>query len=90
MNDTAPAATAVRAVLGAIVRHLLGIIGTTLVARGYVDQDTASSASGPIADYVLGALIAIGALGWGAFHAWLTHTRFYMAWISPARPIPKA
>ena len=50
MNDTAPAATAARAVLMAVGRHALTAGGTALVAHGWVDQQTATSAIGPIAE----------------------------------------
>ena len=62
----------------------------TLVARGYVDQQTGDSATGPIADYVLGAGLAIGAAGWSVFRARLMHARWVQAWIAPAKPLPAA
>lgn len=91
MTDaSAPAASAARAIAGAIIRHALTAAGTALVAHGYVDQGTADSAVGPIGEYVLGVAIAGGAAGWGVFRARATHWRWVQAWLAPARPLPPA
>ena len=76
----APAATAAKAIAGTLLRHAITAAGALLVAQGIVDQSTASSATAPIADYVLGAGLALGAAGWGAIRAKLTHTRWAAAW----------
>ena len=86
----APAASAAKAIAGALVRHLIGWTGIWLVRNGLVDQQTADSATGPIADYVLGAGLAIGAAGWAAFRARATHWRWVQAWLAPAQPLPGA
>ena len=89
MTDaSAPAATAARAIAGAILRHILTAAGTALVAHGYVDQDTANSAVGPIDDYVLGAAIALGASGWGVIRARAAHWRWVRALYAPALTPP--
>lgn len=91
MSDAAaPAASAARASAGAIVRHALTVAGTALVAHGYVDQGTADGAISPIADYELGAALALGASGWGVLRARAAHWRWVQAWTAPARPIPPA
>ena len=88
MDQAAPAATAAKAVAGALLRHFITAAGVTLVSKGYVDQQTADSATGPIADYVLGAGLAVGAPGWSVFRAWLMHQRWVQAWVAPAKPLP--
>ena len=88
MDQAAPAASAARAVAGAILRHALTAIGTALVAHRYVDQATADSAVGPIADYVLGAAIALGASGWGVIRARAAHWRWVRALYAPALTPP--
>ena len=91
MTDTsAPAASAARAIAGAILRHALTAAGTTLVAHGYVDQATADGAIGPVADYALGTALACASAGWGVFRARAEHWRWVQAWIAPARPLPPA
>lgn len=89
MSDT-PATSAAKAVAGALLRHFLTMAGTALVARGLVDQQTADTATGAVADYVLGAGLAVAASGWGAFRAWASHWRWVQAWTAPARPLPPA
>lgn len=76
----APAATAARAIAGAVLRHALTIAGTALVARGYVDQETAHNAVPPIADYLVGAAMATASASWAGLRAWFAHTRFAAAW----------
>ena len=87
MPDTAPATTAARAVLMALGRHALTAGGTALVAHGWVDQQTATSAVGPIAEYLVGAGLAAGAAGFSAFKAWLMHQRWVRAWLAPAQSL---
>ena len=87
-DTTGPAASAARAVAGALLRHFITAAGVTLVSKGYVDQQTADSATGPIADYVLGAGLAVGAAGWSAVRARLMHSRWVQAWVAPAKPLP--
>lgn len=65
----APAASAAEAIAGALVRHLIGWAGIWPVRNGLVGQETADSATDAVADYVLGALLAVGAAGWAAFRA---------------------
>ena len=89
-DSSAPAASAARAIAGAILRHALTAAGTALVARGYVDQGTADSAVGPIGDYVLGSAVALAASSWGVFRARAEHWRWVQAWLAPARPLPPA
>jgi hypothetical protein len=76
----APAATAARAILAAVVRHAITAAGTALVAHGYLDQATADAATSPIADEAVGALMIVGAGAWGAIRARLSHTRWAAAW----------
>lgn len=83
LGSAAPAASAARAVLMALGRHALTAAGTALVAHGYVDQQTATSAVEPITEYLAGVLVAAGAAG-----AWLMHTRWVRAWTAPARALP--
>lgn len=90
IDASAPAASAAHAIAGAIVRHALTAAGTALVAHGYVDQQTATNAIDPLADYVLGAALAFGAAGWSALHARLMHSRWVLAWKAPAKPLPPA
>ncbi len=87
MTETAPAATAAKAVAGAFLRHILAALGIWLVRNGMLDQQAADSATGPIADYILGAGIASGAAGWSMFRARLMHSRWVQAWLAPARPL---
>ncbi len=89
MTD-APAATAAKAVAGALLRHAITVAGTALVAHGLVDQQTADSATGPIADYALGGGLAVGAASWAAIRARLTHSKWVQAIYAPARPLPGA
>ncbi|WP_242095404.1 hypothetical protein [Sphingomonas sp. CROZ-RG-20F-R02-07] len=87
-----PAATAERAVAGALVRHGLTIAGGYFAHRGWIDQDTASSAVAPIAEQIVGFVVAGGAAGWGALRARATHWRWVEALYAPApaRPLPPA
>lgn len=77
---TAPAATAMRAVLGAIVRHCLTFAGTALVAHGFADEATAKAAVPPIAEFLVGGIVILVAACWSAGRAWLSHTRWAAAW----------
>ena len=92
MSDLpSPGRTALRAVAAVIVRHLLTAAGTYLAHRGWVDQATADSAVGPIADELLGAGLVIGSAGWGVVRAKLSHGRFARAWaiLTAASPDPR-
>lgn len=53
-SEAAPAATAAKVIAGALLRHAI-TAGETALSKGYLDQQTGDSATGPIADYVLGA-----------------------------------
>lgn len=90
MNDTAPAATAARAIAGALLRHVLTAAGTALVAHGWLDEQTASSAVAPIAEFVIGTAVACGAAGWAAARARISHWRWVQAWLAPAKPLPSS
>ena len=61
-------------------RVALTAAGTALVAHGYVDQGTADSAVGPIAEELLGVSITLGAAWWSAIRARLSHIRWAQAW----------
>lgn len=88
MSDaSAPAATAVRAVAAALLRHVLTVAGTALVAHGWVDQNTADTAVGPVAEEVLGLAITVGAACWAAIRARIAHSRWAHAWHTPRRDI---
>lgn len=89
----APAATAARAILAAILRHVITAAGMALVAHGYVDQGTVSNAIEPIAECLLGALIMSGSAGWSAARAFLSHSRWASAWAAlhgNINPLPAA
>lgn len=49
---------------GGFLRHVLGYAGAYLVARGWVDADTAAAGSDYIADMVIGIVFGAGAVGW--------------------------
>jgi len=89
MDPSAPAATAARAIGAALFRHVLTAAGTALVAHGFVDQDTATSAVGPIAEQLLGLTVTIGAASWSALRARLSHTRWADAWHALTAPAPE-
>ena len=81
MPDTpAPAATAARALLASLVRHVLVMIGTALVTRGLVDQGTVDGYMATAVEMVVGALIVAGSTAWGQFRAFWSHTRWAAAW----------
>ena len=84
----APAATAAKAIAGALLRQAITVAGTALVAHRVVDQQTADSLTGPVGDYVLGAGLALGSAGWSVFRARLMHSRWLQAWIATAKPLP--
>lgn len=84
MSDTAPAATAARAIAAALLRHALTFLGAWLVRKGYVDQSATDSAIGPIGDYVLGAALTLGSAGWGMLRARAAHWRWIQALYDPA------
>ena len=89
MSDpAAPAATAARAVAGALLRHAITATGTVLVAHGWLDQQTADSVIGPVADEALGIALTLGAAGWAGVRARLVHSRWAAAWatLSSAGP----
>ena len=77
---SAPAATAARAITGAVVRSLLKILGTALVTRGLVDQGTVDGAIPMLAEEIAGSLLVAAASGWSVVRAAITHTRFAAAW----------
>ncbi|USI71603.1 hypothetical protein [Sphingomonas morindae] len=77
---TAPAATASRAILGALARKAITIAGTALISHGLVDQGTVDAATGPIADYLVGAGLILASGAWSIARARITHTRFANAW----------
>ncbi len=89
MTDT-PTRTAVKAVAGALIRHAITTAGTAFVAHGYLDQQTADSATGPIADYLLGAGLVAGSAMWAVARARIMHWRWVQAWIAPAKSLPPA
>ncbi len=94
MSDTAgpagPARTAARAIAAALLRHALTAAGTYLAHRGWVDQETANSAVGPITEELLGAGVALGSTCWGALRARASHWRWVRAWLAPAEALPPA
>lgn len=85
----APAATAARAIAAAVLRHVLTAAGTSLVARGYLDQGTVNDAVSPFADEILGALIVCASAGWGVVRAHLSHGRWARAWAALQAPTPQ-
>jgi hypothetical protein len=76
----APAATAARALLASLVRHVLTAIGTALVTRGWVDQGAVDGYMATAVEMVVGVLLAGGSLAWGQVRAYLSHTRWQRAW----------
>ncbi len=72
----APAATAARAITGAIVRHVITALGAMIVAHGYGDQSVVSDAVPAIAEQVLGVVIVCASAGWSALRARLSHSRW--------------
>lgn len=86
----APAASAAKAIAGALIRHALTAAGTAIVARGVIDQQTADGITGAAGDYVLGAGLALASAGWGVLRARAVHWRWVQAWIAPAKPLPPA
>lgn len=76
----APAATAAQGIAAALLRHAITAAGSAIVARGWVDQSTATSAVGPLSDYALGVAMMAGASAWAWARAHLTHTRWAEAW----------
>jgi hypothetical protein len=79
-NTPTPANTAARALLGALVRHMLTAAGTALVTRGIVDQGTVDGVIPMAVEEIVGALIVSGAVGWGQLRAYASHTRWAAAW----------
>lgn len=77
---SAPAATAARAIAGAVVRSLLKIAGTALVTRGLVDQGTVDGAIPMFSEEIVGVLLVGAASSWSIIRAAITHTRFAAAW----------
>ena len=90
MSDAtpAPAATAARAILAAIVRSILKIVGTALVTRGLVDQGTIDGALPMLAETIVGAALVAGASAWSIVRAYLSHTRWAAAWRALRAPGP--
>lgn len=81
MSDAAaPAATAARAIIGALVRSLLKVLGAALVTRGLVDQGTIDGAVPMLVETIVGAVLVGAASGWSVGRAWLVHTRWARAW----------
>lgn len=76
----APAATAARAIALAVLRHLITAAAMALVAHGYLDQVAARGAIEPLAEQLLGLLIAAASAGWSAIAARLSHGRWAAAW----------
>ena len=79
MSD-APAATAVKGIAAAALRHAVTAAGVALAARGVIDAQTASRATGPIVEGMMGVAAACGAAGWSMLRAWITHSRYAVAW----------
>jgi len=50
-------------IIGSILRHALSALGAYLVAKGYVDADTA----GGLVEQVAGGLLAVGTVAWSVF-----------------------
>lgn len=79
-DASAPAATAARAVLGALVRTVLKIIGTVLVTHGLIDQGNVDSTLSDLTQAIVGAVIVSSAGCWAVFRAWASHTRWARSW----------
>lgn len=75
-----PAGTAARAILLAILRHIITAAAMALVAHGYLDEATANGAVGPIAEQLVGVSIAMVSASWSALSARLSHSRLAAAW----------
>jgi len=50
-------------IIGSILRHALSALGAYLVAKGYVDADTA----GGLVEQLVGGALAVGTIGWSVF-----------------------
>lgn len=75
MSDVpTPAGLAVRAVLAAVLRHLITLAGAALVARGLLDSGTADAAIEPIVAELVGLAMILGALAWSGLRS-LTQPR---------------
>lgn len=74
-----PASLAVRAVLAAVLRHVITLAGAALVARGLLDPGTADGAVEPIVAELAGLAMIIGAAAWSGVRS-LTHSRLRAAW----------
>ncbi len=76
--------SAARAVLTSLVRHILTLVGSALVAKGFVPEAVASSAISPLADQIVGALILAASAGWAAWKA--KHTNDKLVTVAGAAP----
>ncbi|UAK23689.1 Pam3-gp28 family putative phage holin [Sphingomonas nostoxanthinifaciens] len=77
---SAPAATAVHALLASFVRHALVAAGSALVTRGIVDQGAVDGFVATMVETIVGTLMVAGATGWAQARAFLSHTRWAAAW----------